>query len=116
MPEPATDPKLHEALRRHDNKLTVRSVIVAVGAVAASVVAGLIFIDNRVRAETDAGVKVHEQRITTLEQNATTDREKTSHELKRVNKKVDRLEDKMDLLLDKANVPQSKRPVKDDEP
>lgn len=102
-------------LQEHDNKLTLRSVMVAVAAVAVGTVTALVFIDNRVSAQTDAGIKVHEQRIVTLEQNATSDREKQAHDNKRINKKVDRLEDKLDLLLDNARVPKSKRPQKDDE-
>ena len=102
-------------LRAHDNKLTLRSVAVAIGAVAVGVATALVFIDNRVQAQTDAGIKVHEQRIITLEQNATADREKQAHDNKRLNKKVDRLEDKLDLLLDKVNVPKSKRPSKEED-
>ena len=102
-------------LRAHDNKLTLRSVAVAIGAVAVGVATALVFIDNRVQAQTDAGIKVHEQRIVTLEQNATADREKQAHDNKRINKKVDRLEDKLDLLLDQAKIPKSKRPSKEDD-
>ena len=118
-PEPGaekTNPDLHAALQRHDWKLTVRSIIIAGSALIGGIVSVLVFVDNRVAAQTDAGVKVHEQRIVTLEQNAKDDREKQAHDMRRINKKVDRLEDKLDLLLDKANVPQSKRPTKDDEP
>lgn len=77
--EPRTDPAIRilrerveqsfeQKLKKHDDKLTWRSIAVAVGGVAATVVAGLLFIDNRVAAQTDAGVKVHESRITALEQ------------------------------------------------
>lgn len=58
-------------LKKHDNRLTFRSVIVAICAVAVSVIMAIIFIDNRVQAQTDAGVKVHEERITTLEHQQT---------------------------------------------
>lgn len=79
LDEPTTDPaiqvdvgyfkrKMEEMLRQHDNKLTWRSVFVAIGAVAAAVIAGILFIDTRVAAQTDAGVKVHETRIVALEQ------------------------------------------------
>lgn len=55
-------------LKEHDNKLTFRSVLVAVGSVIVATVTALVFIDNRVQAGTDAGVKVHESRIIALEQ------------------------------------------------
>lgn len=68
--EPKTDPGLHAAFRRHDNKLTLRSFIIAATSVATGVAAVLVFIDTRVAHATDAGVKVHEQRIQVLEAGA----------------------------------------------
>lgn len=68
--EPKTDPHLHAAFRRHDNKLTLRSFIIAVASVATGVASVLLLVDNRVAAQTDAGVKVHEQRIQVLETGA----------------------------------------------
>lgn len=46
----------------------LKDLVVAVGAVAAAVVASIIFVDNRVAAQTDAGIKGHESRIVALEQ------------------------------------------------
>lgn len=92
-----------EQMRKHDNKLTVRSVIVAIGAVCTGVAAVLIFFDNRVHAQTDAGVQVmtekHEAlkaRVETLE--------------KRFDRFEDRTDKQMNALLDAAHVPESKRP------
>lgn len=50
------------------NKINVQSIIVAIGAVAVAVCTSLLFIDNRVHAQTDAGIAVHESRIVALEQ------------------------------------------------
>jgi len=96
-------PWMEEALKRHDNKLTLRSVLVAAAAVATSVIAGIIFIDNRVSAQTDAGMRAtaaelkgQDARVTTLE--------------KRFDRFEERTDKQMNLLLDAARVPEMKRP------
>jgi hypothetical protein len=99
LEEPLTDPSLHAALARHDNKLTWRSIFIAVGAVASGVVLGIIFIDNRVQAQTDAGV-----RVVQAEQKAIEARVQT------LEKRFDRFDQKMDLMLDAQRVPDWKRP------
>lgn len=66
--EPKTDPGLRAALQRHDNKLTLRSFVIAAGAVATAVASVLTFIDSRVAHATDAGYRVLESRTTASEQ------------------------------------------------
>ena len=58
--EPSTAPPLplEEALRKHDNRLTIRSVVVAAATVLTGMATTIIFIDNRVAAQTDAGMRV----------------------------------------------------------
>jgi hypothetical protein len=97
--EPRTDPSLHAALRRHDNKLTLRSFVIAAGALATGVASVLMFLDNRVAAATDAGVAVLKAEQKGLDARTTT-----------LEKRLDRVDDKLDLLLDAARVPQWKRP------
>lgn len=110
--EPKTDPHLRVVLDREANKITLRSVLIAAGAVASGVVLGIIFIDNRVAAQTDAGVRVHEQRITTLEQQRREDKDELDQRLKRIeaNANADHelalgTSQKLDRLLDRMNVP-----------
>lgn len=110
--EPKTDPGLAAALARHDNKLTVRSVLIAGGCLIAGVTSALVFIDNRVAAQTDAGVRVHEQRISTLEQQRQSDRTEMNERLERIEKNANAdheltlgTSQKMDALLNKLNVP-----------
>ncbi len=86
-------------LKEHDNKLTVRSVVVAIAAVAMGTFTAVTFVHNRVAAQGDAGVRVQaaeakadEARVPTMEQ------------------RLDRVDDKLDLLLDAARVPAWKRP------
>lgn len=49
-------------------QLTFRGIFVATSLVGAAVCSALIFIDQRVHAQTADGVAVHESRITALEQ------------------------------------------------
>lgn len=65
--EPKTDPGLRAALQRHDNKMTLRSFVIAAGAVATGVASVLTFIDSRVAHATDAGYKMLESRTTSNE-------------------------------------------------
>lgn len=81
----------------------VRDVVVAIGAVLSAVVVSIIFVDNRVAAQTDAGVKVMEERhealkgrVEVLEQ--------------RFNRFEARNDQQMNLALDALRVPQSARP------
>lgn len=89
-------------LDAHDNKLTIRSVLIAVGSVAIGTVTALIFIDNRVAAETDAGMRVQAAELKGVDARVTT-----------LEKRFDRFDQKMDALLDAAHVPASKRPPRD---
>lgn len=66
--EPKTDPGLRAALQRHDNKLTVRSLVIAGGAVLTAIASVMTFIDSRVAHATDAGYRVLESRTTANEQ------------------------------------------------
>jgi hypothetical protein len=108
-------------LSRHDNKLTVRSVIIAGGCLVAGLASALVFVDNRVAAGTDAGVKVHEQRIATLEQQRSADRAEMNSRLQRLeeNQNADHAlslgtSQKLDAVLNKLNVPNpAPAPTKD---
>ena len=99
LDEMKTDPALHAALQRHDNKLTWRSVFIAVCAVAMSVTTAILFIDNRVAAQTDAGVRVISAEQKAIDARVTT-----------LEKRFDRFDAKLDLALDAMRVPQSVRP------
>lgn len=103
--EPKTDPRLIPALRRHDQraarKTNLKFLAWAVGVVAS----GLVFIDNRVRAQTDAGVAVHEARIGTLEQQRTLDRTEANGRFERIEAQGSRTEAKIDALLQRFSVP-----------
>jgi hypothetical protein len=112
LDEPKTDPGLQAALQRHDWKLTVRSIIIAGGTLITGIVSVFVFIDNRVAAQTDAGVKVHEERISTLEQQRKEDRAELDARLKRIeaNANADHeltlgTSQKVDKLLERFNVP-----------
>ena len=103
--EPSTAPPLplEEALRKHDNRLTIRSVVVAAATVLTGMATTIIFIDNRVAAQTDAGMRVQaaeqkavDARVTTLE--------------KRFDRFEERTDKQMNLLLDVARVPGAMRP------
>lgn len=105
--EPKTDPGsmvdadyVKRKLEQQGHKLTLRSMAAAIAAVATTVVAGLIFIDNRVAAQTDAGVRVLDAQQKGIDARVTT-----------MEKRLDRVDDKLDLLLDAARVPKWKRPV-----
>lgn len=100
LDEPLTDPSLHAALSRHDNKLTMRSLLIACGALVTGVATFFVFIDSRIAYATDAGV-----RVIAAEQKAVDARVTT------MEKRVDRIDEKLDLLLDAARVPQWKRPA-----
>lgn len=96
---------LEESLAKHDNKLTLRSIVVAVAAVGAAVVTGILFVDNRVQAQVDAGVRVQaaevrgiDTRVTTLE--------------KRFDRFEERTDKQMNAVLDALRVPETKRPPK----
>jgi hypothetical protein len=93
------DEHFENTLKKHDNKLTWRSVAVAISAVGAGVVASILFIDNRVRAETDAGVAVMTEKHEALKVRVET-----------LEKRFDRFDQKLDLVLDAQRVPQWKRP------
>lgn len=81
--EPKTDPsmkidagylsrKLEEVAKLHDRKIRnggwLMTVVGTIAACGVTVALFVLFVDNRVKAETDAGVAVHESRITALEQ------------------------------------------------
>jgi len=92
------------ALAAHDNKLTFRSVVVAVFAVGASVITAILFIDNRVQAQTDAGVRVEASRLTALEQTSSADRAQNDVRFRRIEEGQLRTDKKLDALLDRLNV------------
>lgn len=96
---------LDDALRHHDNRLTFRSIIVAIAAVAMAVIAALLFIDNRVEAQTTKGVAVEDSRITNLEGQRKSDREENDSRFKRLEEGQLRTDKKLDALLDRLAIP-----------
>lgn len=110
--EPKTDPGLREALARHDTKLTVRSVIVAAGALVAGIASFFVFIDARIARAADAGIQLHESRLSTVEQQRVADRSEMNARFQRLedNQNADRslslgTSQKIDRLLERFNVP-----------
>jgi hypothetical protein len=97
--EAKTDPRMHAALARHDNKLTLRSVAIAAGTLATGIAMFFVFIDARIAHATDAGVRVQAAELKAVDARVTT-----------MEKRLDRVDDKLDLLLDAARVPTWKRP------
>lgn len=117
--EPKTDPKmtidaeyfkrnLGESLSEHDRKMTIRGWLMAFAAAVASVatvvVLAIVFIDNRVQAQTDAGTREHANRITTLEQQRTADRQENNEKIEELRSGATRMEKKMNALLDRLDV------------
>lgn len=102
--EPKTDPRILAAIEKHAPVPSrVKDLLVATGAVLASVVAAVTFVDNRVQAQTDAGVAIVkaeqkglESRLATLEQ--------------RFDRYEDRHDKQMNLALDALRVPKDVRP------
>lgn len=104
--------EMNALLKKQDTSLNLRGVVVGIASVAASVIAVIIFLDNRVAAQTDAGIKVHEQRIATLEQQRTADRKEANDRLERfeLNQNADHAvglgnSQKLDALLAAQRVP-----------
>lgn len=92
-----------EMLLRHDDRLTLRSILVAVCAVGIGVVTAVMFIDNRVAAQTKASGEVEaakaealKARVETLEQ--------------RFNRFEERTDKQLNAALDALRVPPTKRP------
>ena len=73
--------------------------MIAGGSLVAGIVAAITFVDNRVAAQVDAGVRVQAAELKAIDARVTT-----------MEKRLDRVDDKLDLLLDAARVPQWKRP------
>jgi hypothetical protein len=125
--EPRTDPgravdveylkaKLEEVASLHDRKIRnsgwLRTVVATIGGTGIAIAMFVLFVDNRVRAQTDAGVLVHEQRIVTLEEQRKSDRVEMNGRLERIetNANADHalalgVSQKVDRLLEKFNVP-----------
>ena len=78
--------------------------MVAAATVLTGMATTIIFIDNRVAAATDAGVKVHESRITSLEQMSAADRSQNNTRFERLEAGQLRTDKKLDALLDRLNV------------
>lgn len=115
--EAKTDPRilvhdpeaLHSYLTKkraeeHDSFMSkIKALAGAIAVVAGSVVAVILFVDNRVLAQTDAGVKVMTEKHDALKGRVET-----------LEKRFDRFEERtdkqMNLLLDAARVPETKRP------
>lgn len=81
----------------------LRDLAVAIGAVGFAVVASIIFVDNRVAAQTDAGMKVQSARHEALET-----RVKTLEQ--RFDRFEDRTDKQMNAALDALRVPLAARP------
>jgi hypothetical protein len=90
-------------LDAHDRKMTLRgwlmATITAIGAVAVTVAVTLVFLDNRVLAQTAQANAVQDAKLT-----AAITRVET------LEKRFDRFDAKMDLMLDAQRVPEWKRP------
>jgi hypothetical protein len=95
-----TDPGLRRVERRVKRSATLQSLVTAAGAVGAAVIGAIIFFDNRVQAQVDAGLSLQAQKHEVLQ-----------HQVNRLETNQDRLEQKVDLLLDAARVPMWKRPL-----
>lgn len=104
LEEPSTDPRIQPALQRHDWKNLVRSIVISGGMLITALVSMLIFVDNRVAAQTDAGVKVHESRLGALEQQRAGDRAENNGRFERIENSQQRTEKKLDALLDRLDV------------
>lgn len=121
--EPKTDPGMtltvgdfKTRIAAEQRTMTIRGWLMAMGSaifiVAGTVVLVLIFIDNRVQAQTDAGIRVHEERLTTLEQQRKQDREELDGRLKRIETNANDdhqltlgTSQKVDKLLERFQVP-----------
>lgn len=94
---------VEEKLRSHDQKMTFRgwlmAMVTAIGAVAVTVTLTLMFLDNRVLAQTAQANAVQDAKLT-----AAVSRVET------LEKRFDRFDTKMDLMLDAQRVPLSVRP------
>lgn len=104
LEEPPTDPRIQPALQRHDWKNLVRSIVISGGMLITALVSMLVFVDNRVAAQTDAGIKVHESRIGALEQQRSADRAENNGRFERIEGSQQRTEKKLDALLDRLDV------------
>lgn len=97
------EPMLEESLKLHDRKMTLRgwfmALVTAVGAVAATVTVTLIFIDNRVLAQTTQANAVQDAKLSAVVSRVET-----------LEKRFDRFDTKMDLMLDAQRVPAALRP------
>lgn len=93
-----------------------KALAAAVVVVAGGVVAVLIFVDNRVQAQTDAGVKVHEARIGNLEQQRAADRGENNARFERLEAGQARTDAKLDAILDRLRVPNPAPTPKDGGP
>lgn len=87
------------------HKTNIKLGAAVVGTVATSIASVLVFIDNRVAAQTDAGVRVHEGRLVAVEQGLVSVRAETNNRLDRAEQQGNRMETKVDALLEKFRVP-----------
>jgi hypothetical protein len=94
-------PELRSELNWQGAKLTIAMVVVAIG----TAFGAYEFILNEARAQTDAGVKGHETRLSAVEQTATADRAQNNTRFQRLEEGQLRTDKKLDALLDRLNVP-----------
>lgn len=69
--------EMHQELAQKTRIDWVRNIVVAIGAVASTVVAGILLIDSRVQAQTDAGYKVEAAERIALEKRVSTNEQET---------------------------------------
>ncbi len=125
--EPKTDPgmevdvaylkrKLDEVATEHDKKMKaagwLRTVVGTIAGTGVIVAVFLVFVSSIVKAQTDAGVRVHEERLTTLEQQRKEDRVENANRIERIeqNQNADHglilgVSQKLDAVLRAQGIP-----------
>lgn len=90
----------------------VRDLLVAIATVATTTAGVMAFVAHEARAQADAGVAVHEARLSTLEQQRLADKKEADARFERLEKNLQQTTDatartdtKVDKLLERLNVP-----------
>jgi hypothetical protein len=99
----ATRAEMHAEFQQKGRHDWFRTAGVLISALAASV----FFVDRRVEAQTDAGVRVVNETIKAQDARLTT----LEKRFDRYDAKLDRQSDQLELALDALRVPESKRPA-----
>ena len=99
--------EVHEEFKAKGRRDWLRDIVIAIGAVAAAVVAAIIFVDNRVAAQTDAGVRVEHETLKAQDARLTT----LEKRFDRYDAKQDRQTELIEAVADQLRVPESRRPA-----